>query len=180
MDVISSALIHQRIAGTVVSTIVLVLSISCGGGPEGPTPLANAHTSSASLARAVLTALATRDQTALLSLAVTEQEFREHVWPELPAARPERNLPHSYVWGDLKQKSDIALRQTLDQHGGRPYTLVRVVYGGESTRYESFSVHRETILVVREGSGAEQEIRVYGSTLEKAGSFKVFSYVVDD
>jgi hypothetical protein len=167
--------------GTVAAcAIVLVLSASCGGGPEGPTPLANAHTSSESLARAVLAALAARDQTALLSLAVTEQEFREHVWPELPASRPERNLPHSYVWSDLKQKSDTALRQTLAQHGGRHYALIRVIYGGESTRYESYSVHRETIVVVQGTAGGEQQIRLYGSTLEKAGMFKVFSYVVDD
>jgi len=162
------------------AAIVLALFVSCGGGLEGPTPLANAHTSSASLARAVLAALAARDEATLLSLAVTEQEFREHVWPELPAARPERNLPHSYVWADLKQKSDATLRQTLARHGGQHYTLVRVTYGGETTRYESYLVHRETILVVQGASGGEQQVRLYGSTLEKSGSFKVFSYVVDD
>jgi hypothetical protein len=172
-------LIDLRIARTAACAALLTLHLACGSGLQSPPPLANAHTSSASLARAVLSALAARDQAALLSLAITEQEFREHVWPELPASRPERNLPHSFVWGDLKQKSDIALTRTLDEHGGRQYTLVRVDYAAETTRYETFSVHRETVLVVRDESDAEQEIRVYGSTLEKAGSFKVFSYVVD-
>ncbi len=56
---------------------------------------------------------------ALRDLALNEIEFREQVWPELPAARPERNLPFSYVWGDLRQKSDANLERTLARHGGR-------------------------------------------------------------
>ena len=27
------------------------------------------------------------------ALALTEEEFRDHVWPELPTSRPERNVP---------------------------------------------------------------------------------------
>ena len=50
-----------------------------------------------------------RDRARLDALALSEQEFRDHVWPDLPAARPERNLPFSYVWGDLHQKSNISL-----------------------------------------------------------------------
>jgi hypothetical protein len=41
-------------------------------------------------------------------------------------------------------------------------------------------MHRETAVVVRDANGSETELRLFGSTLEKDGRFKVFSYVVND
>jgi hypothetical protein len=102
------------------------------------------------------------------------------VWPELPAARPERNLPFSYVWGDLHQKSESFLAQTVEAHGGRRYTLVGVRFAGESTTYPSYAVHRDTIVRARDESGREVDLRVFGSSVLKDGSWKVFSYVVND
>jgi hypothetical protein len=84
------------------------------------------------------------------------------------------------VWGDLHQKSEAALTRTVDRYGGRRYTLAGVRFAGETTRYASYSVHRDTTLRVRDEAGVESEVRVFGSTLEKDGAWKVFSYVVDD
>lgn len=131
------------------------------------------------LARAVLDALQQRDLEALRGLALSEQEFREHVWPELPAARPERNLPFSYVWGDLFQKSESMLLRTIEAHGGRHYELVRIGFRGETTPYASYLVHRDGELTIKDEEGVERQLRVFGSVLEKDGRFKVFSYVVD-
>ena len=39
--------------------------------------------------------------------------------------------------------------------------------------------HRETTLRVRDDSGMELDLRVFGSMLEQGGVWKVFSYVVD-
>src|SRR5687768_11319639 len=80
-------------------------------------PLANASASPEGLASVVLDALSHGDRARLDALALSEQEFRDHVWPGLPAARPERNLPFSYVWGDLRQKSNIRLADTLRNYG---------------------------------------------------------------
>jgi hypothetical protein len=147
---------------------------------SGPPPLSNSYPSSETLAAAVLEAVERKDANQLAALALNEQEFRDHVWPELPAARPERNLPFSFVWGDLRMKSAVALDQTLARHGGKRYTLVSVRYDGETTRYPSYAVYRETVLRVRDVNGAMSELRLYGSSLEKDQTWKVFSYVVDD
>jgi hypothetical protein len=147
---------------------------------SGPPPLANSYPSSETLAAAVLEAVERRDANQLRALALTEEEFRDHVWPELPAARSERNLPFSYVWGDLRQKSALALDQTLARHGGRRYTLVATRFDGDTTRYPSYVVYRETVLRVRDDTGAVSELRLFGSSLEKDQTWKVFSYVVDD
>jgi hypothetical protein len=129
---------------------------------------------------AVLSRIEQRDSAALRALALNEEEFREQVWPELPAARPERNLPFSYVWGDLRQKSETYLERTLAHHGGRKYVLVSVRGTGETTRYPSYTVSRDTVLTVRDETGAEIDLRLFGSTIQKDGAWKVFSYVVDE
>lgn len=154
---------------------VLGFSISCSSVP----PLADTHPSAAAVVRAVLDAIERRDVARLQSLALSEQEFRDHVWPALPAARPERNLPFSYVWGDLRQKSQSKLGETLAKYGGQRFSLLNVAFAGE-TGYQSYRVHREAKLRVRDASGTETEIRVCGSMIEKDGAWKVFSYVIDD
>jgi hypothetical protein len=131
------------------------------------------------VAAAVLAALARQDRPALEGLALNEEEFSEHVWPYLPAARPERNLPLAYVWGDLHQKSQAGLTQTLSRHGGRRYELVGVTFD-DWTDYGAYRVHRQANVQVRDASGSVSTIRVCGSMIERDGAWKVFSYVVDD
>lgn len=157
-----------------VAAWLLALAV-CGCGPP---PLAHVESSADAVARRLLDALARRDEGALRDLALDEREFRVHVWPSLPAALPERNLPFSYVWGDLRQKSETSLRGILAEHGGRRYDLVRVRFAGRTTDYAGFRVHRDTVIVVRLG-GEEVELKLCGSLVEKDGGWKVFSYLVD-
>ena len=142
-------------------------------------PIPNSEASVEALAQAVLDAVAARDEAALRRLALDEQEFREHVWPELPSSRPERNLPFSYVWGDLRTKSDASLAAMLIEHGGKRYQLERIRFNDGITQYESSVVHRDSTLEVRGPAGERDSIQLFGSVIQKAGGFKVFSYVVD-
>ena len=155
--------------------LILVATVACSA-----PPLANSHDSADSLVRDVLEAYASRDDARLRRLALTEEEFRRYVWPSLPAARPERNLPFDYVWGDLQQKSDNRLRANLSAHGGRSYQLRGVTFSGGTTEYGGFLVHRDALLVVQDGAGADLEVRLFGSAIEMNGAWKVFSFNTDD
>ncbi|MGH9239014.1 MAG: hypothetical protein ACRD3G_13320 [Vicinamibacterales bacterium] len=166
---------------TKVTKVVFVaafVGVLAATGCSSKPPLANTSGSPEALARAVLDAFEARDRTRLQDLALSEEEFANHVWPSLPAARPERNLPLSYVWGDLRQKSNLALTNTLTAHGGKRYELLDVSFD-DVTPYAGYRVHRQSTFRVRDTSGAEAEIRVCGSMMEKDGRWKVFSYVVD-
>ncbi len=105
------------------------------------------------------------DQARLASLALSEREFRDHIWPDLPAARPERNLPFSYVWGDLQQKSDAGRRAVVAQYRGRAMALVDVRFGEVAT-YGRYAVHRDAVFAVRNGEGITEEVRVCGSMVQ--------------
>jgi len=154
--------------------LAALVCLPCGSAP----PLQNTAASSEVLAHAVLDALALNDRAALERLVLSEQEFRDHVWPQLPASRPERNLPFSYVWGDLRQKSSASLVKVLAEHGGRRYEFAGVEFD-DTSDYSTFRVHREATFRVRDAQGEEKTVRVCGSMIEKDGAWKVFSYVVD-
>jgi hypothetical protein len=140
--------------------------------------LPHAEASGDALARAVLTALHDRDVDRLRALALTESEFRDVVWPELPAARPERNLTADYVWADLHAKSEAGLRRVVADHGGQALTFVRLDVAGETTQYRSYVVRRDAVIVARDGEG-ERRLRLFGSIIERGGGVKVFSYIAD-
>jgi hypothetical protein len=153
--------------------------VSSSGCQSPPAPLEHTFESPEALAREVLKLVEFRDTHRLGQLALSEREFADLVWPELPASRPERNLPLDYVWGDLRTKSRAHLGRIAEQFGGRRYELVGVSFRGETTTYRSYVVHRKAELIVREADGHEDRLRLFGSVLERDGRYKLFSFVVD-
>ena len=128
----------------------VAFSLACQSVP----PLGNTFDSPEALGRAVLDGVARRDRARLDELALSEQEFRDHVWPDLPAARPERNLPFSYVWSDLHQKSTASLSTTLAEHGGARFELRRVRFLAPTTQYARSTVHRQAAFDAIDSSGS--------------------------
>lgn len=162
--------------GAVLAAPVLGV-LACG--PRVP-PLEHTQPNPLELAQRVATAFERRDETELRALALSEQEFRDHVWPELPAARPERNLPFSYVWRDLKRKSDGHLARLMADRGGRRTRVREVRFVGGTTQYHSFIVHRDARVTLTHDDGTTAtDVRLFGSAIEKDGALKVFSFVVD-
>jgi len=164
---------------TKILSVMAVLALLAGAGCTAKPPLVNTFDTPEAAAGAVLDAIRTGDRSRLGALALNEGEFRDHVWPDLPAARPERNLPMSYVWGDLHQKSQQQLTVTLRQHAGKRYDL-RGVRFSDVTPYAHFRVHRQATFRVRDAAGHELDLRVIGSMVEQNGGWKVFSYAVDN
>jgi hypothetical protein len=156
------------------AVLLILLTTACTRGR-----VANAESSPEALAVAVLNAIHHRDTDRLRQLALNEEEFRDVVWPELPAARPERNVPFGYAWTDLRSKSEAALAGTLQRHGETPLEFVGIRFTGGMTQYRTYVVRRDAALLVRDPAGHEEEIRVFGAMFEQNGQFKVFSYVID-
>lgn len=162
--------------------LAAVVAASCSTPAEpsrSAAALAHTFETPDALARAVLDALAKRDAGSLRRLALSETEFRDHVWPELPTSRPERNVPFDYAWGQMKQRSDGSLGETLARHGGRSLRFVRTRFTGETTTYQSFSVMRESEVVAADETGRELILQLFGSAMLKDGRYKLYSYVVD-
>ena len=165
----------------IMAAVIVTAACSAPAEPtRAPAPLSNTFESSDALARAVLNALERKDLDALRALPLSEAEYRDHVWPELPVSRPERNVPFDYSWGQMKQRSDGSLQQTFARYAGKRLELVRTRFSGETTGYASFRVMRENEIIARDDSGKDLILRLYGSAMLKDGRYKIFSYVVDN
>ena len=166
-----------------ISAALILVMTGCSS-PATPTersaPLSNTFTTPEALSQALLSALAASDKATLESLALSEAEFRTHVWPELPASRPERNVPFEYAWGQMKQRSDGSLSSTFQRYAGKRLSLVRTHATGETTQYKTFVVMRDSEIVATDDTGRELVVRLFGSTMVKDGRYKVFSFVVDE
>ena len=188
MDVIPAAVtfLLRRASGAALALglAAVVVTAACAA-PAEPTrsavaPLGNTFDSPEALAQAVLQALSNGDIEGLRALALSEAEFRDHVWPELPASRPERNVPFEYAWGQMKQRSEGHLQQTFARYTRRPLRLARTRFTGETTGHATFSVLRESEIVATDDTGRDLVLRLYGSAMVKDGRYKLFSYVVDE
>jgi hypothetical protein len=166
-----------------VIVAAVVLTMAACSSPSEPSrsaaPLANTFESPDALARAVLAALEKADVAALRSMALSEGEFRSHVWPELPVSRPERNVPFDYAWGQMKQRSDGSLGETVGRYGRRPLRFVSTRFTGETTTYQSFSVMRASEIVATDQDGKDLVLHLYGSAMLQDGRYKLYSFVVD-
>ncbi len=127
----------------------------------------------------VLALVQAGDAGALRDLALSEPEFRDVVYPALPASRPGRNTSAEFLWSLMRQRSANSLALTVDRYRGRRLELVEVDFAGETTDYGPFRVHRETVLTVRQEDGSPAVVRLFGSMIEQKGGFKVFSFVID-
>ena len=165
-----------------LSTVVLVAAAAfvAVAAVRGSAPaLETTFDSPQALAAAVLDAFQRRDREALGRFAVSDQEFRRHVWPSLPASRPERNLTVDYVWSDLAGKSLAYLASSLSRALPSGARVKSVEFDGGTTGYGPFTVHRRSRIVVVDRDGQISTVRLFGSAIERDGRFKVFSYVTD-
>ncbi len=144
----------------------------------GSGQLVAAQPSPEALARRFLDALAKRDLDGIRELRITGTEFCQYVWPELPSSRVP-NIKCDWVWDQATLKSEGGLYKLLPRHAGKRYELVSVRFLKGIDRHQSYKVLKEAQLVVKDERGVEQELRLFGSMLERNGQFKLFSFVID-
>jgi len=175
---VSGAASRYGLAALAAFAIVVALFASVNAFRSRPAPLAHTLTSPEAVAEAVVEAMQAGDVDRLRALALTEEEFRAHVWPDLPVSRPEVNAPFDLVWGRLHQSSELFLDQAMGALHGRTIDIKAVTFDGETSTYGEVTVHRDTELVIA-GENGDRHVRLFGSMIEQDGGWKVFSYVVD-
>jgi hypothetical protein len=141
-------------------------------------PLSFASASPEDLARNVIAAIAADDRRALGAARITEDEFRNYVWPELPASRVP-NVTVEFAWSQASLNNHAGFERVLQNHKGRIYEFVSIRFLGGVTSYKTFKVHNKALLTVRDETGTIREARIFGSMLELDGQYKLFSYVAD-
>ncbi len=157
-----------------LTAALLLLAAACGGAG-----LENGRPTPEAAARAALDRLEAEDRDGLLALSVSEDEFRNLVYPGLPASRSERNTSADFLWFRHGMRQSADLDRTFGRFRGQEWELVELSFEGGTTDFGAFRVHRDSRVVVRAPDGRERTLRLFGSMLERGGQFKIYSFIVD-
>ncbi|MEW6130175.1 MAG: hypothetical protein AB1757_24275 [Acidobacteriota bacterium] len=140
--------------------------------------LANAETSPEALCRNLLNALARQDLEALKAMRITKDEFCNYLFPELPSSRLP-NVTCDFVWQQATLKSDGGFYKMYPQHQGKKYAFVALRFAKGQDTYSTYRIHKASLITVRDETGKQQELRLFGSLLEMDGKYKLISFVMD-
>ena len=161
---------------------ILAAGLSLTTSPRGAAigRLQNSAASPETLAAQVLAAMVQGNIQALRELALSEEEFRQYVWPELPASNPRTNVPFEFVWNDVAYRSAIWMNRMTKDLCGKQMKLVRVLHRGKTVPYHSHQAWSDMVVVLSDELGREREYPLFGTLIEMDGRFKVYSYAPYD
>jgi hypothetical protein len=142
---------------------------------EEPRALTGGTRSRETLVRRFIKALATRDSSAFDEMALTPREFAYLVYPESPYTEaPYRQSP-ALVWNHIRNASSSGLARLLGRIAGTRlgyvnHSCTRAEHQGANTIWADCTVR----LVDRKLGTTHQ--RLFGSIIERNGTFKFVSY----
>ena len=166
----------MRFALTVLALVALCTCYGCGDeSPAEPAPLPNMFPSLAALADGVVEALEDSSLERLQSYCLTEQEYRDILWANLPAAEVQ-NMPVEKAWGWVKRDIDKASRRYIDDFGRHDLKLVKTTPPQEVRTYPQIKVHRAFRMTVSDRGAEPEEWRLLNVVLEYKGWYKVIAY----
>jgi len=133
------------------------------------------------LSRALESAVVSGDADLMRQMAVTEEEFRDLVWPTLDIARlPNSNFTWEFVWSQHQLQHEKCLMRTSHDLAGQKIDIVDITFEGRTTDHGSFKIHRDSRVEVLRADGTRDEVALFGSVLETAdGRYKIYSFIND-
>jgi len=127
------------------------------------------------LAEAVVTALEDSSVERLTSFCLTEQEYRDILWANLPEQET-RGMPIEKAWGWVSRDVHKCSLRYMDDFGGSSLKLISVTPPQEVRSYLEIKVHRALRIKVSANGAEPEEWRLLNVILEYKGWFKVIAY----
>jgi hypothetical protein len=154
--------------------ILLFFSLTLGSCEKKECPLSNALTTPEEIATRFLTALENSDTTALWDLRVTEEEYKNIIWP---AYQKIGYGLSDQPWFINMMDSRKAIGRAIGDYGGRKLKLVRIYFAkGKDEKVGDFTIWRDFRIVVENQQGEEEELDYINTVVEMYGGYKVVVY----
>lgn len=153
--------------------------------------LTNTTSSVDEIGKKVLAAVQKNDFKELDAMRITEQEFRELIFPGLPIGKIEQwKKNYDFVWGDVNTKSNYGLRAVLARYGGQKFSYVKTIFKKGVTTYElqstfpfwkqSYTAHEDARIIAKDDKGEESELKLFGAIIEYRGKYKIMSFNISN
>jgi len=127
-----------------------------------------------SLGRKVCRGLHLESRDSLMRLCVTDDEFREILWPEFPQSRPVTGLTWGDAWTILWARLHAGCSHAVRDYGGHWYQFLRFE-GDTISNYKNFKLHARLVLVARDDEGNTVRMKWLRTVAERKGAFKIYS-----
>jgi hypothetical protein len=134
----------------------------------------DAPTSRAELVRRFAAAVEEGSVASLRAITVNAAEFAWLYFPTSIYSRSPYAQPPEVNWLLLQQNSLKGKARLLRFYGGRPLPVVGHTCLGETLEGEN-RIHEHCTLRLRREDGQHEDVRLFGSILERAGRFKLLS-----
>jgi hypothetical protein len=166
-------------AGVAVWHILVLLIFVCLSCSETRQQMVNTAPSIEDLGKQVLAAVEKNNFNALDAMRLNDQEYRAYIWPALPISKIQQwQKQYQYVWSDVDTKSKYGLQFMLRKLGGQKLDFVRMRFTENAETYDNCTIHKDARVIVKDSSGTEKELKLFGSVVECSGQFKIMSYNV--
>jgi hypothetical protein len=128
------------------------------------------------LVRRFVTALETRDTSALRSLVLTEPEFGWLYYPTNPEGLPPYSLTPQLLWFLLEGNNARGYQNLLLKRSGLPLHYIGHRCEGEPSRQGKNLVWAPCVVLRRLETGDTTAERLFGHIVERDGKYKFVSY----
>ena len=128
------------------------------------------------LLRTVERGLAGRDTARLHDLMVNEREYRDILFPALPASHPPINASFETLWVLQYPDSYRGLQRILQRYGGREVRITGIQFDEPDQDFVNFVLHETSRVAVTIDGEALRNIRLFGSVIRVGDQWKVLTY----
>jgi len=128
------------------------------------------------LMKQVFAALAQKDAAALQQLSISQDEFKQFVWPTITTPPTGTNADKLYKM--YSASSGTGIEDSLKQYGGRKIEVLKVTLDPPRRQAKNYRLLAGAMVSVRDESGQEKTIHMLGGILERDGHYKVATYYV--
>lgn len=146
---------------------------------DTPTTLTGGEASPERLARALLTALSTRDTLAVRALAMSRGEFAWLYYAHTKFTAPPYELGPQIVWIPLVAASDKGAGRLLERYGGRSLRFEAIICPDAATTEGPNSILTGCTVRFAVADSAARELRLFSSLLSRGGQYKFLTYTND-
>lgn len=123
----------------------------------------------------VMEAVADGNAAALHALTVNAAEFGQLYFPTSIYSRKPYAQPPEVTWLLMDQNSRKGLVRLLREYGGQSLVVAGHDCGGEPKVEGPNRIHEHCRVRIRGADGRVEEVRLFGSIIERAGRFKLMS-----
>lgn len=159
----------------VAALCLFALLLACS---DKPTLLSGGGRSAEELIQKTLDRLAVNDVEGMDSLTITRFEHDSLLIPEMPIGKaPKEMTDINMAYVMMRRTNMKGLRRAVADYGGKKLEVVKVEFPKPLEDYGPFTVYRETIATVRDSTGAEFILPIFGSMVAARGRFKLAAFI---